>query len=201
MGDDLIAAHAEIEKLMPYLHLPVQSGSERILKAMNRSHSTASYLRTIEKVRAARPDIAISGDFIVGFPGETGADFEATLNIVDEVRYASAYSFKYSPRPGTPAATMENQIPAEVMEERLQRLQASLTQHSIAFNRSCIGRDMRILIDRKGRKPGQMIGKSPWLQSVFVETGADIGEMVDVEVVEALPNSLGGIVAPHAVAA
>ncbi|HYH09824.1 MAG TPA: tRNA (N6-isopentenyl adenosine(37)-C2)-methylthiotransferase MiaB, partial [Thermoanaerobaculia bacterium] len=201
MSDDLIGAHADVEKLMPYLHLPVQSGSDRILKAMNRSHTAASYLRTIEKVRVARPDIAISGDFIVGFPDETGADFEATLNIVDEVRYASAFSFKYSPRPGTPAATMENPIPAEVMDERLQRLQAKLAEHSTAFNRSCIGRETRILIDRKGRKPGQMIGKSPWLQSVFVETEAAIGEMVDVRIDHALPNSLGGSVVRQAVAA
>ena len=145
MSDGLIAAHGEIDKLMPYLHLPVQSGSDRILKAMNRSHSVDSYLATIDKVRSARPDIAISGDFIVGFPGETDADFDATLNIVDEVRYASAFSFKYSPRPGTPAATMENQIPAEVMDERLQRLQAKIVEHSTAFNRSCIGKGTRIL--------------------------------------------------------
>ena len=201
MGDDLIAAHAEVGKLMPYLHLPVQSGSDSILRAMNRSHSADSYLRTIERVRSARADIAISGDFIVGFPGETEADFQATLNIVDEVRYASAYSFKYSPRPGTPAATMETQIPAEVMEDRLQRLQAKLTEHSVAFNRSCVGRDMTVLIDRKGRKPGQMIGKSPWLQSVFVETSAGIGDMVDVHIDQALPNSLGGSLAARAEAA
>jgi tRNA-2-methylthio-N6-dimethylallyladenosine synthase len=192
MGDDLIAAHAEVAKLMPYLHLPVQSGSDRILKAMNRSHSADSYLRKIEQVRAARPDIAISGDFIVGFPGETEADFEATLNIVDVVRYASAYSFKYSPRPGTPAATMENQIPQPVMDERLQRLQARLAEHSTAFNASCVSRTTRVLIDRVGRRPGQMIGKSPWLQSVFLETEARIGDMVDVRLTHALPNSLGG---------
>jgi tRNA-2-methylthio-N6-dimethylallyladenosine synthase len=187
---------------MPYLHLPVQSGSDRILKAMNRSHSADSYLRTIEKVRAARPDIAISGDFIVGFPGETDADFEATLNIVDAVGYAAAYSFKYSPRPGTPAATMESQIPAAIMDERLQSLQARLAEHSTTFNRSCIGRQTRILIDRAGRKPGQMIGKSPWLQSVFVETAARIGDMVDVHLTHALPNSLAGVAAvPAKVAA
>ncbi len=198
MGDDLIAAHAEVGKLMPFLHLPVQSGSDRILRAMNRSHTSDSYLHTIERVRQARPDIAISGDFIVGFPGESEDDFQATLNIVDDVRYASAYSFKYSPRPGTPAATMENQIPAEVMEERLQRLQSKLADHSTAFNRSSIGRDMVILIDRKGRRPGQMIGKSPWLQSVFVETEARIGDMVDVSINQALPNSLGATLAVRA---
>ncbi len=201
MRDDLIAAHGEVAKLMPYLHLPVQSGSNAILKAMNRSHSVESYLKTIAAVRAARPDIAVTGDFIVGFPGETDADFEATLTIVDAVRYASAYSFKYSPRPGTPAATMENQIPAPVMDDRLQRLQARLAEHSIAFNRACIGQDTRILFDRKGRKPGQMIGKSPWLQSVFVETDARIGDMIDVVVAEALPNSLGGVAVARAEAA
>ncbi|MEO8175356.1 MAG: tRNA (N6-isopentenyl adenosine(37)-C2)-methylthiotransferase MiaB [Sphingomicrobium sp.] len=201
MDDALIAAFADLPKLMPYLHLPVQSGSDPILKAMNRSHSVESYLRTIERVRAARPDIAISGDFIVGFPGETDADFEATLTIVDAVRYAAAYSFKYSPRPGTPAATMENQIPASVMDHRLQRLQARLAGHSLAFNRACIGRDTRILVDRVGRRPGQMIGKSPWLQSVFVETDAPIGAMLDVSITQALPNSLGATGARRADAA
>ena len=177
---------------MPYLHLPVQSGSDRILKAMNRSHSVESYLRTIEKVRAARPDIAISGDFIVGFPGESDEDFTATLSIVDAVGYASAYSFKFSPRPGTPAAAMEGAVDAHVMDERLQRLQERIGAHALAFNRSCIGRDTRIMIDRKGRQPGQMIGKSPWLQSVHVEAAAQIGDMVDVTLVSAGPNSLGG---------
>ena len=151
MTDALIAAHGEVDKLMPYLHLPVQSGSDRILKAMNRSHSAESYLRTIEKVRAARPGIAISGDFIVGFPGETEKDFEDTLAIVDAVGYASAYSFKYSPRPGTPAASMEGAVEAHVMDERLQRLQRRLAEHSLAFNRATIGKDLTILIDRKGR--------------------------------------------------
>jgi tRNA-2-methylthio-N6-dimethylallyladenosine synthase len=194
MNDALIAAHGEVGKLMPYLHLPVQSGSDRILKGMNRSHSTASYLRTLDKIRAVRPDIALSGDFIVGFPGETDADFEATLRIVDEVRYASAYSFKYSARPGTPAATMEDQIAPEVMDERLQRLQQRIAEHSLAFNRATVGRDTRILIDRKGRQPGQMIGKSPWLQSVHVITDSGIGDMLDVTLVSAGPNSLGGAV-------
>jgi tRNA-2-methylthio-N6-dimethylallyladenosine synthase len=193
MTDGLIAAHGEIDKLMPYLHLPVQSGSDSILKAMNRSHSADSYLRTIERVRAARPDIAISGDFIVGFPGESDEDFTATLSIVDAVGYASAYSFKYSARPGTPAAVMDGAVSAEVMDDRLQRLQARLAEHSLIFNRATIGKDVKILIDRKGRHPGQMIGKSPWLQSVFVETEAKIGDMLDVTVTQALPNSLGGI--------
>ena len=192
MSDELIAAHGEVGKLMPYLHLPVQSGSDRILRAMNRSHSVDSYLRTIERVRAARPDIAISGDFIVGFPGESDEDFEATLNIVDAVRYASAFSFKYSPRPGTPAATMENSIPASIMDERLQRLQQRLADHSTAFNRSCIGRSTRVLVEKPGRRAGQMIGKSPWLQSVHLETVAAIGDIIDVTLVSAGPNSLGG---------
>ena len=201
MTDELIAAHGEIDKLMPYLHLPVQSGSDRILKAMNRSHSVDSYLRTIEKMRAVRPDIAISGDFIVGFPGETDEDFTETLAIVDAVGYASAYSFKYSPRPGTPAATMEGAVEPQVMDERLQRLQARLAEHSLAFNHAAIGRDTRILVDRVGRLPGQMIGKSPWLQSIFVTTDAAIGDMLDVTVTHALPNSLGGVLRDLKVAA
>jgi len=192
MSDALIVAHGEVEKLMPYLHLPVQSGSSRILKAMNRSHTAESYLATIEKMRAARPDIAISGDFIVGFPGETEADFEATLQIVDAVRYASAYSFKYSPRPGTPAATMEGQIEREIMDDRLQRLQARITEHQLAFNRSKVGMDTQVLIERKGRHGRQMIGRSPWLQSVHVETDAEAGEILDVTLVAAGPNSMTG---------
>ena len=192
MTDDLIAAHGEVSKLMPYLHLPVQSGSNRILKAMNRSHTAETYLAILDKVRAARSDIAISGDFIVGFPGETENDFEATLKIVDAVRYASAYSFKYSPRPGTPAATMEDQIPRDIMDDRLQRLQARIAEHSLAFNRSKVGTNTQVLIERKGKLPGQMIGRSPWLQSVHVETNARAGDVVDVTLVAAGPNSVGG---------
>jgi tRNA-2-methylthio-N6-dimethylallyladenosine synthase len=192
MREGLIRAHAEVETLMPYLHLPVQSGSDQILKAMNRSHSRDSYLRIIERVRAARPDIAISGDFIVGFPGETEADFQATLEIVMAVNYAQSYSFKYSPRPGTPAAAMDRQVPADVMDERLQRLQAAIAQSSLAFNRGSVGRRTSLLLERKGRKPGQLIGKSPWLQSVHVETEAKIGDMIEVDILSAGPNSLGG---------
>jgi tRNA-2-methylthio-N6-dimethylallyladenosine synthase len=177
---------------MPYLHLPVQSGSDRVLKAMNRSHNAASYLRVIDRVRAVRPDIAISGDFIVGFPGETDAEFEETLKIVDAVRYASAFSFKYSPRPGTPAADMAGQVPLAVMDERLQRLQALLGEHQLAFHQASVGRRTRILIDRVGRKPGQMLGKTPWLQSVHLETDAAIGEVIEVELLSAGPNSLAG---------
>ena len=192
MREGLIRAHAEVAKLMPYLHLPVQSGSSRILKAMNRSHTAESYLDVIARVRAARPDIAISGDFIVGFPGETEADFEDTLKIVAAVNYAQAYSFKYSPRPGTPAAAMNEQVPAEMMDERLQRLQALLSERSLAFNRATIGKRTSVLIERQGRRPGQMLGKSPWLQSVHVETEAKIGEVIEVEIEGALPNSLAG---------
>jgi len=200
MNDALIAAHGEVDQLMPYLHLPVQSGSNRILQAMNRSHNTETYLATIDKIRAARPDVAISGDFIVGFPGETEKDFEATLQIVDEVRYASAYSFKFSARPGTPAKTMEDQISRETMEERLQRLQARITANSVAFNQSKVGTDTAILIDRKGRREGQMIGKSPWLQSVHLETGAAIGDILDVTLVAAGPNSMSGAIRTRAAA-
>jgi tRNA-2-methylthio-N6-dimethylallyladenosine synthase len=200
MSDALIAAHGEVEKLMPYLHLPVQSGSNRVLKAMNRSHTVESYLATIEKMRAARPDIALSGDFIVGFPGETEEDFQATLKIVDAVGYASAYSFKYSARPGTPAAVMEGQIKREIMDDRLQRLQERINAHSLAFNRSKVGSDTKILIERKGRHAGQMIGKSPWLQSVHVDTDAQPGVFMDVTVLAAGPNSLSGAVLRKAAA-
>jgi len=192
MTQGLIRAHAEVPKLMPFLHLPVQSGSGRILKAMNRSHSVESYLATIVEVRAARPDIAISGDFIVGFPGESEAEFEETLRLVDAVDYAQAFSFKYSPRPGTPAAEMEGQIPMEVMDERLQRLQAHLNVTQLAFNQASVGRRCDVLLERTGRKPGQLIGKTPWLQSVHLETDAKIGEIVEVELLSAGPNSLAG---------
>ncbi len=192
MAEGLIRAHGEVGKLMPFLHLPVQSGSDRILKAMNRSHTTESYLGVIERVRAARPDIALSGDFIVGFPGETDEDFEATLRIVEATRYAQAYSFKYSPRPGTPAATMGDQIPAELADERLQRLQALINAQQLAFNQATVGRRTSVLLERRGKHPGQLIGKSPWLQSVHLETKAEIGDMVEVEIVSAGPNSLAG---------
>jgi len=192
MTDQLIAAHAEVEKLMPYLHLPVQSGSNRILKAMNRSHTTETYLATVEKMRATRSDIALSGDFIVGFPGETEQDFEETLQIVDAVRYASAYSFKYSPRPGTPAAVMEDQITSDMMDDRLQRLQARINGHRLAFNRSTVGVDTQVLVERRGKRERQMIGRSPWLQSVHVETDAQPGDIVEVTLVAAGPNSMSG---------
>ena len=194
MTQGLIDAHRDVPSLMPYLHLPVQSGSTRILKAMNRSHSRESYLEIIERVRAARPDIAISGDFIVGFPGETDQDFEDTLSIVRETRYAAAFSFKYSPRPGTPAAEMDDQIAPEVRDERLQRLQALLAEQSQAFNAASVGKTCAIMLERTGRKPGQLIGKSPWLQSVHIDgAGHAIGDLVEVELVSAGPNSLAGV--------
>ena len=188
--DGLIAAHAEIDKLMPYLHLPVQSGSDRVLKAMNRSHTAESYLKVLDRFRAARPDIALSGDFIVGFPGETEAEFADTLGLVEAVGYAQAFSFKYSPRPGTPAASMDGQVPREVMDERLQRLQAALNRHQLAFNQRSVGTRCAVLVERKGKKPGQWLGKSPWLQSVFFEGEAAIGDLVDVELRAAGPNSM-----------
>jgi tRNA-2-methylthio-N6-dimethylallyladenosine synthase len=200
MTDALIAAHGEVEKLMPYLHLPVQSGSNRILKAMNRSHTAETYLATLDKMRAARPDIALSGDFIVGFPGESDEDFEATLKIVDEVRYAAAYSFKYSARAGTPAATMEGQIPREVMDDRLQRLQERINAHQLAFNQAKVGADTQILVERQGRRDGQMIGRSPWLQSVHVDAAAALGDIVDVTLVAAGPNSMTGALRQKAAA-
>jgi tRNA-2-methylthio-N6-dimethylallyladenosine synthase len=193
MTQGLIDAHRDVETLMPFLHLPVQAGSDRILKAMNRSHTRDSYLRVIDRVRAARPDIALSGDFIVGFPGETEEDFRATLDLVAAIGHAQAFSFKYSPRPGTPAATMEDQIAPAVMDERLQRLQALLNEQQHAFNHATVGKRTHVLIERKGKLPGQMLGKSPWLQSVHLQTDAPIGAMVEVEIVAGGPNSLGAV--------
>ncbi|WP_298673979.1 tRNA (N6-isopentenyl adenosine(37)-C2)-methylthiotransferase MiaB [uncultured Sphingomonas sp.] len=190
MAQGLIDAHRDVEKLMPFLHLPVQSGSDRVLKAMNRSHTRDSYLRILDRVRAARPDIALSGDFIVGFPGETEAEFAETLSLVDAVGHAFAFSFKYSPRPGTPAATMDGQIAPEVMDERLQRLQAALNRDQLAFNQASVGRRCAVLIERPGKLPGQMLGKSPWLQSVLLDTSAPIGALVEVELIHAGPNSI-----------
>ena len=194
MDDDLIAAHAEGPELMPYLHLPVQSGSDRILDAMNRRHDAESYLRLIERIRAAKPDIAMSSDFIVGFPGETDSDFEATLDLVRAVGYAQAYSFKYSPRPGTPAATGEDQVPEEVKSERLQRLQALLGEQQVTFNEAFAGRIMPVLFDRRGKGERQLVGRSPWLQSVHIENAPEdlFGNIVDVEIEEGYRNSLRG---------
>jgi tRNA-2-methylthio-N6-dimethylallyladenosine synthase len=192
MSEGLVRAHGEVEKLMPYLHLPVQSGSDRVLKAMNRSHDAAGYLRLLERVRAVRPDIALSGDFIVGFPGETEAEFAETLALVATVNYAQAYSFKYSPRPGTPAADMDEQVAEEVKDERLQRLQALLGAQQQGFNQATVGKRTNVLLERPGKRPGQLIGKSPWLQSVHLETGGAVGDLVEVEILSAGPVSLAG---------
>jgi tRNA-2-methylthio-N6-dimethylallyladenosine synthase len=193
MTEGLIAAHGNVEKLMPFLHLPVQSGSNRILKAMNRSHSRDSYMRILDRVRTVRPDIAFSGDFIVGFPGETDADFEDTLSLVREVGHAQAYSFKYSPRPGTPAADMSDQIPMEIMDERLQRLQAQIVADQTAFNDRTVGRTTDVLLERPGKFAGQLIGKSPWLQSVHVlAPELSIGDIVTVKITDSGPLSLKG---------
>jgi tRNA-2-methylthio-N6-dimethylallyladenosine synthase len=190
MTEGLIAAHRDIEKLMPFLHLPVQSGSDRVLKAMNRSHTVASYLAILDKVRKVRPDIALSGDFIVGFPGESEAEFAETLKLVEAVGYAQCFSFKYSPRPGTPAATMDGQVPKDAMDERLQRLQAALNSTQLAFNAASVGKRCAVLVERRGKQPGQWLGKSPWLQSVHFTGEAAIGDLVEVELIEAGANSL-----------
>ncbi len=192
MTEDLIAAHRDIPQLMPYLHLPVQAGSDRVLKAMNRRHTRDSYLRLIERIRAARPDIALSGDFITGFPGETDDDFEQTLDLVREVGYAQAYSFRYSPRPGTPAASAE-QVPEAVKAERLARLQALLTAQQTDFQNACVGATLPILIEKPGRNPGQMVGRSPYLQAVHLDCPAErTGDILDVSITQAMPNSLSG---------
>ena len=197
MTDDLIAAHGECDKLMPYLHLPVQSGSDRVLKAMNRKHTAAQYVRLIERIRAARPDILISGDFIVGFPGETEADFDATMALVREVRYGQCYSFKYSPRPGTPAAERAL-VDADAASDRLSRLQTLLTRQQRAIQDAMVGRDVNVLFERAGRLPGQMVGKSDHLHAVHVTApGVAPGDLRTVRITESAPNSLGGeLVAP-----
>jgi tRNA-2-methylthio-N6-dimethylallyladenosine synthase len=193
MTPDLVAAHRDEPKLMPYLHLPVQSGSDKMLKAMNRGHSRDSYLRTVERIRDARPDLALSSDFIVGFPGESDMDFQATLDLVRQVRYAQAFSFKYSARPGTPAAAAENQIPEQVKLERLYVLQALLKEQTNQFNAAARGTVMPVLFDRPGRSPGQAAGRTPYLQAVHVNEAAGfIGEIRDVRISKVLPNSLLG---------
>jgi tRNA-2-methylthio-N6-dimethylallyladenosine synthase len=193
MDDELIAAHRDLPALMPYLHLPVQSGSDRVLAAMNRKHRRSDYLRLIDKVRAARSDIALASDFIVGFPGETDADFADTLSLVDEVGYAAAFSFKYSPRPGTPAATSGDQVGEDVKAQRLQRLQARIDAHQEAFMRSRVGLTAEVLFERPGRHPGQIVGRSPWLLPVQVEADAAlIGTIARVTIDRAAANSLFG---------
>ncbi len=192
MEDDLIAAHGDCEKLMPYLHLPVQSGSDRILKAMNRKHTSEDYIRLIERIRAARPDLLLSGDFIVGFPGETDEDFEATMDLVRTVGYGQAYSFKYSARPGTPAAE-KPMVEASVADERLQRLQALLTEQQRAAQDSMVGRDVKVLFEKKGRLEGQLVGKSDYLHAVHVQAPESLmGEIARVRIIDSGPNSLAG---------
>jgi tRNA-2-methylthio-N6-dimethylallyladenosine synthase len=193
MHDELIEAHRDLDKLMPYLHLPVQSGSDRILKAMNRRHSRANYLRLIERIKAVRPDMAMSGDFIVGFPGETDADFQETLSIAREVGYASAFTFKYSPRPGTPGAKLGDQVPEAVKNERLWQLQELITEQMRAFGRDSVGRTMNVLLEKPGRLPGQLGGRSPYLQAVHIEAPASlIGTIQPVKITAAGNNSISG---------
>jgi tRNA-2-methylthio-N6-dimethylallyladenosine synthase len=193
MGEDLIAGHRDNPKLMPFLHLPVQSGSDRVLKAMNRQHTAEDYLRLVERIRAARPDIALSSDFIVGFPGENAKDFEATMALIREVNFAQAFSFKYSPRPGTPASVAKIQVPEDVKDERLQALQALLREQQDRFNASCEGRVFSVLFEKPGRHASQAIGRSPYLQAVYAEDTAHlIGGIAKVRIEEARPNSLRG---------
>ncbi len=195
MSDDLIAAHADLDALMPYLHLPVQAGSDRILRLMNRKHGRQKYLDLIARIRAARPDMALSGDFIVGFPGATDREFEETLDLVRQVRYASAFAFMYSPRPGTPAAGMGRQVEPEVARERLQRLIALVSEQQVAFNQAQVGRTLNVLFERPGRHPErrQAIGRSPYLQSVHVDDADHlIGRIVPVQILSGRQNSLHG---------
>jgi tRNA-2-methylthio-N6-dimethylallyladenosine synthase len=195
MTDDLIAAHRDEPKLMPSLHLPFQAGGDRILAAMNRKHTAADYLGLVERIRAARPDIALSTDVIVGFPGETEAEFQATLEVVERVEFAQAYSFNYSPRPGTPAATLADQVPHAVKVDRLHRLQAVLERQQGDFNLRCVGKTMRVLFERSGRHPGQIVGRSPYAQAVHADGDASlIGRIMDVEIAALEANSLRGIV-------
>ena len=200
MDDDLIAAHGDTPKLMPYLHLPVQSGSDRILKRMNRGHGREAYFRIVEHLRAVRPDLALSSDFIVGFPGETDQDFEDTLDLIRQVNFAQAYSFKYSERPGTPAAEHQDQVPEAMKSERLQRLQALLNEQQLAFNEAMADRVVPVLFDRRGKKPGQLVGRSPWLQATHIDldpvrADALFGAVSDVRVARGAPNGLVGSLA------
>lgn len=193
MNERLYAVHEDCGKLMPYMHLPAQSGSDRILAAMNRGYTIAEYKTSIERLRRARPDIALSGDFIVGFPGESEADFEATMELVRTVNYAQAYSFKYSPRPGTPAALLDDQVPENARAERLQRLQNLLDSQQQGFNQQTVGRRLCLLLDRRGRRPGQLVGRSPYMQAVHLDGPETmLGQLVEVEITAAHANSLAG---------
>ncbi len=197
LGPDLVAVHADLPQLMPFLHLPVQSGSDQILAAMNRRHDRAFYLELVDRLKAARPDLALSSDFIVGFPGESEADFEDSLELVRQAGFVQTYSFKYSSRPGTPAAGLAMQIPEAVKEERLARLQELLNRQTSAFNHASVGRVMPVLLDRIGRHPGQLIGRSPYMQPVHVQAAAPwLNRVVDVRITAVHPNSLAGEVVP-----
>ena len=200
MTDELVQVHADVKECMPYLHLPVQAGSDKILKAMNRTHNSASYKKVISQLRAIKPDLALSGDFIVGFPGETDEDFEETMDLVREVTYAQAYSFKFSPRPGTPAATMDDQVPEEVKSQRLTRLQALLKEQQTEFNKSVVGKTLAILIENTGKTEGSAFGRSPYMQAVQIDIGEtpfeDLdGRVVDVIIKEGGPFNIQGILA------
>lgn len=193
MSDDLIAAHGDNPKLMPYLHLPIQCGNNRVLKAMNRGHTVADYMILVEKIRSAQPRMALTSDFIVGFPGETDQEFEDTLKLVRAVNYAGAFSFKYSPRPGTPAATRNDQISEDVKNQRLVRLQSLMNEQQAAFNQTCVGQILTVLLEKPGRQEGQLIGRSPYLQSVHLDAPQHlIGTFVDVLILNVGPNSLSG---------
>jgi tRNA-2-methylthio-N6-dimethylallyladenosine synthase len=197
MDEELIAAHRDVPALMPFLHLPVQSGSDRILARMNRKHTAAEYLAVIERLRAARPDIALSSDFIVGFPGETEKDFQATLDLIEKVGFAQAYSFKYSPRPGTPASSSAEAVPEDVKSARLARVQEAILAGQMRFNRECVGQIARVLLDRAGSKTGQLHGRSPHMQSVHVAApGHLLGQIVDVRIEDGRALSLTGTLVP-----
>jgi tRNA-2-methylthio-N6-dimethylallyladenosine synthase len=199
MADDLIAAHRDLPALMPQLHLPVQSGSDRILAAMNRRHSCADYRDVVARLRKARPDLALTSDFIVGFPGETDADFAETLGLIGDVAYAGAFSFKYSPRPGTPGAEIAEQVNEAVKSDRLQQLQQAIDRSQTAFNRGCVGRTLSVLFERPGRHRGQIVGRSPYLQPVQIDAPASlIGTIADVTITEMASNSLFGALAQDA---
>jgi len=195
VDDDLIAAHRDVPALMPFLHLPVQSGSDKVLKAMNRRHTAGGYKDVVARLRDAQPDLALSSDFIVGFPGETDRDFEDTMTLVRDVGFVQAYSFKYSPRPGTPAADMPEQVPEDVKSARLRELQDELNRQQIAFNETCVGREMPVLFDRPGGRDGQLVGRSPYMQAVHASLSAEyLGEIVNVMIDRAKPNSLSAVV-------
>ena len=195
VNDRLIAAHRDVPQLMPFLHLPVQSGSDRVLRAMNRRHTAGDYRRTVERLRAARSDLALSSDLIVGYPGESDEDFQATMDLVGEIGFAQAFSFKYSPRPGTPAASAADQVPDPIKVERLAALQALLARQQHDFNAACLGRVLPVLLEKPGRHEGQLVGRSPYLQSVHLAAAADrVGEVVPALISGAGQNSLSGIV-------